>query len=368
MKMIRLIAIIKKEFIHIFRDKASLIIVLGMPIVFSILFGFAVTTEVDEIPIAVLDNDKTIESREYINSFKNSNYFVINQYVTNMKKIENLIDENTIKGALIIQSGYSKDKSKYNENKSLLIIDGSDPTVAKTALQSGTLVSSFHEVNKIIGIDINNFGINTKVWYNPNLESTKFIMPGLIGIIMQNITILLTAFSLVREKEKGNIELLIVSPIKPSELILGKMVPYVIIGFIDFLITLFFGIYYFNVPIVGSFPLLLLLGFIFVLSALAMGMLISTVADNQLQAMQISFVTILPSVLLSGFIFPREAMPLIIQKIGYLIPVTYFLKILRGIILKGTNLEQLIFETISLVAITIILLSMAIIKFNKTLD
>lgn len=364
----RLFSIIKKEFLHIYRDKASLIIVIAMPIVFSLLFGYSITTEVDEIKISVLDNDKTTESRALVDKFEASNYFVINKYVNNIQAIEDLLNSNESKGALIINNNYSKNKSKDGSDESLLIIDGTDPTVAKTAIQSGTLVSSYNEVSSKFNINLNNFGINTKVWYNPNLESTKFVLPGLIGIIMQNITVILTAFSLVRERERGNIELLIVSPIRPVELIIGKMVPYIVIGFFDFLLALFFGTYYFNIKIIGSLPLLIGLGSIFVIAALSMGMLISTIAKNQLQAMQIAFITLLPSILLSGFLFPREAMPKMIQLVGNILPVTYFIDILRGIILKGNTFNYLLYETFMLVVITLTLLTLAIKKFHKTLD
>jgi len=190
----------------------------------------------------------------------------------------------------------------------------------------------------------------------------------LIGLIMQNITILLTAFSLVREREKGTIEQLIVSPIKPFELILGKMIPYIAIGSFDFLLALFFGTWYFGVPIVGSLGLLIGLGFGFVVVALALGMLISTIAKTQLEAMQLVIITLLPSVILSGFMFPVEAMPLPIQTISKLIPLTYFIRVLRGIILKGVGIEFLWNEVFVLLGMGIVLMTLATIRFKKKLD
>ncbi len=364
----RLLAIIKKEFIHVFRDKVSFGIIIAMPIIYSLVFGYAIKTEVDDIKLAVLDNDKSIESREYISSFETSKYFKITKYVNSLDEIEKLIDGNTVKAALVIDANYSENIQKNLKNGSLLIIDGSDPTVATTALQSGLLVSSFHNMNLNNAVDINEFGINTKVWYNPNLKSTNFILPGLLAIVMQNITILLTAFSLVREKEKGNLELLIVSPIKPIELILGKMIPYMLIGFFDLLLTLYFGLLYFNVKIAGSVFLLIGLGSIFVICSLAMGMLISTIAENQVQAMQMTILVLLPSILLSGFMFPLEAMPKFIQIIGHLVPATYLIEINRGIILKGNDISYLLKDTVILITFTIFLLGIAINKFHKTLD
>ncbi|WP_099192572.1 ABC transporter permease [Tepidibacter mesophilus] len=377
MSLKRLLTIMKKEFIHIKRDKASLVIALLMPVVFVFIFGYAVNTDVDNISMAVFDNDKTLESREYIDSLKNSNYFDPNIYVDNMESIQNLIDTGTVKSAIIIPSGFSKHLKRNEKSQVQLIIDGTDPTIARTALQSGVLTTNMYSVE--ISKDfiektgknyLNTPGIDmrTKVWYNPNLESSEFIIPGLIGLIMQNITVMLTAFSLVREREKGTLELLIVTPIKSSELIIGKMIPYVLIGSVDFIISLFFGTLWFGVPIKGNILLLILLGFGFVICSLAIGMLISTIANNQAHAMQLTILFILPSVLLSGFMFPRESMPLVVQLSGYFIPLTYFLNILRGIILKGVGFSYLIKDVVILFIFGTVLLCISSIKFKKKLD
>ncbi|WFD08822.1 ABC transporter permease [Tepidibacter hydrothermalis] len=377
MNLKRLLTIMKKEFIHIKRDKASLVIALLMPIAFIFIFGYAVNTDVDNISMAVFDNDKTLESREYINSLKNSNYFNPNIYEENMQNIQKLIDEGTVKSAIVIPSGFSKHLKRNEKAQVELIIDGTDPTIARTALQSGVLTTNMYSMDisedfikktgknyvRTPGIDM-----RTRVWYNPNLESSKFIIPGLIGLIMQNITVMLTAFSLVREREKGTLELLIVTPIKSSELIIGKMIPYVLIGSIDFIISLFFGTLWFDVPIKGNMSLLILLGFGFVICSLAIGMLISTIANNQAHAMQLTILFILPSVLLSGFMFPRESMPIIIQLSGYFIPLTYFLNILRGIILKGVGFSYLIKDVVILFIFGTLLLCISSIKFKKKLD
>ena len=375
MKFRRLLAIIKKEFIHIKRDPPSLIMAVMMPIIFIFLFGYAVNTDVDNIKMAVLDMDKSTESRELVSKFAASNYFIPSVYVKNRGEIETLIDRGDVKSALVIPSGFSKTVRGFGDSSIQLIIDGVDPTTARTALQSGFLLSTNYSLqisspgqnmqNPLMGAG----GlVRTKVWYNPNLESSKFTIPGLIGLIMQNITVMLTAFSLVREKEKGTMELLMVTPIRPVELIIGKMVPYIFIGTIDFLIALSFGTYWFDVPIQGSLILLVLLGIIFVMCSLAIGMLISTVAQTQAQAMQMAMLFILPSVLLSGFVFPRESMPIPIQLAGYAIPLTYFLRILRGIILKGSGLTILVDDVAVLLLFGILLLAVASMGFNKKLD
>jgi ABC-2 type transport system permease protein len=326
--------------------------------------------EVEYVPIAVLDADKTQESREFVHTFGASNFFQIAYYVDTVTEIENLIHENKVKGGLLLRRGFAR---QLGENKGIdgqLIIDGSDPTIARTIYSSGSMLSTQYALKgqkKIIALPLD-LGIKTQVWFNPNMDSSKFVIPGLIGIIMQNITIMLTAFSLVREKERGTIEQLIVTPLKNLELMLGKMIPYILIGFVDFLIALSFGTWYFRVPIKGSVPLLLLLGLLFVFCALAIGMLISTLVGTQLQAMQITLLFLLPSVLLSGFMFPLEAMPQVIQWVGHILPATYFIKILRGIILKGSSWQYLMGDALALGVLSFALLSFAVLRFRKSLD
>ncbi|MBN2897998.1 MAG: ABC transporter permease [Clostridia bacterium] len=368
MNLSRFYAIIQKEFIHVFKDKASFIIVLMMPIIFSLVFGYAVTTDIEDIQIAVLDNDKTVESREIIKKFNSSDYFLTDYYVNSIDEIEDLISGNKVKGAMIIPSGFASSIQRGEDGNYQLILDGSDPNVSRVALQYGNLIASQYKLSKGVVEGEASFGLSTRVWFNPNMKSALFVIPALIGLIMQNITILLTAFSLVREREKGTIEQLIVSPVKPIELILGKMIPYIVIGSFDFMLALFFGTWYFSVPIVGSLGLLIVLGFGFVIVALALGMLVSTIAKTQLEAMQLVILILLPSVILSGFMFPVEAMPMVVQWISRVIPLTYFIDILRGIILKGVGIQFLWPEVYTLLFMGLVLLTLATIRFRKKLD
>lgn len=374
MNRLRLIAIIKKEFIHIKRDRASLVISLVMPIVMLLLFGYAVATEVDHIPMAVFDQSNSFESRSFIEAYKNSLYFNPDYYVNNMNDLNKLLDEGKAKAGLIIPPDFSQFKGKTTEV--LLKIDGSDPTTARTALSSGIMVAQMFS-NKIIqreltikGVNIPSSGIDlrTKVEYNPDLNTQIFTIPGLLGLVMQNITIILTAFALVREKEKGTMEQMIVTPIKSAELMIGKLIPYVFIGYADFLMVLGLSMYWFHVPVNGNMYLLLLLGFDFIICALAIGMLISTVAKTQTQAMQGAFLILLPTILLSGFIFPREQMPVVIRAIGDIFPLTYFLVILRGIIIKGIDASLLLNQITIMTLMGILLLTMAVLRFRKRLD
>ncbi|HEX9060978.1 MAG TPA: ABC transporter permease, partial [Clostridia bacterium] len=352
-------AVIKKEFIQLKRDPISLRIALMMPIAMMLLFGYAVNTEVDRIPTAVFDQSKTQESREYIEKFVASEYFTLKYYVSSDKELSDLIDKGKVKAGLIVPSDYANDIKRSKAPETQLIIDGTDPTTARTALNSGMLVSEVYSKTfkekalKKIGMATPNLpgiNLNTKVWYNPDLSSKKFTIPGQLGLILQNITIMLTAFALVREKERGTIEQLIVTPVKPVELILAKLVPYVVIGYAGFLVSLALCIFWFGVGVAGSIGLLLLLGFLFVYCSLSIGMLISTFAKNQLQAMMVMLAFLLPSILLSGFVFPREAMPGVIYLTGYLLPVTYFMDIIRGIMLKGVGVSFLWNDVFALLA------------------
>ena len=376
MNMQRFKSIIKKEFIQIKRDKASFGIALMMPIMMILLFGYAVSTELENISMTVLDQSQTMQSRELIKSFENTSYFKIVGQDNTIDAIQEKIDRGQVHSALVIGPDYATLLDKGKKPSIQLIIDGSDPTTARTAFSSGVLSAQMHGLavsqklsEKVSGsIKQGGIDVNTKVLYNPDLRNQNFTIPGLIGLIMQNITVLLTAFALVREKERGTIEQLIVSPLTSAEIIIGKLVPYVLIGFVDFLFSLALGLIWFNVPIIGSLGLLIFLGFGFVICSLAIGILISTISKTQLQAMQLTLLVILPSVLLSGFVFPREAMPKIIQLIGNVIPLTYFLNILRGIILKGVGFSYLFKDVALLFTLGFVLLVLSIVRFRQKLD
>jgi len=372
----RLFSIIKKEFIQIRRDPPSLVMAFFVPIMMLLIFGYAVTTDVDHISTAVFDQSKSQQSRELVSSFRNTGYFDPDIYVENSRDMTGLIDSGRARVGIIIPPDYARKLHRNEPVQLQLLVDGADPLVARTALSAAQVVAQNKSFDikartlKQAGITDFNLGIDLRhrVWYNPNMESMKFNIPGLIGLIMQNITMMLTAFALVRERERGTLEQLIITPVKPAELIVGKLVPYILIAFIDVLIILGFGMFWFNVPVKGSIVLLLSLSFVFLMAALGLGMFVSTVAKTQLQAMQVSFMIILPSVLLSGFMFPRESMPKIIQIIGYVIPLTYFLRILRGIILKGVGLSYLWKDVLMLTAFGVAILTLSVVRMKKRLD
>ncbi len=373
----RFMTIVKKEFIQVKRDPISLRIPFIMPIVLMLLFGYAVNTQIDKIPTVVLDQSDSAESRQYVDSFGSNKYFDIKYRVSDEQELKKLIDQGKAKAAIVLPKDYTTKLKNSELAEVKLIIDGTDPTTARTALNSGIIISETFSKNvksktlsqmnislgKTAGISL-----KTDVWYNPDMKSSRFSIPGLVGLILQNITIMLTAFALVREKERSTIEQLIVTPIRPAELILGKLVPYVIIGFAGFLFALALCVFWFGVGVSGSLALLLLLGFLFVYCSLSIGMLISTFAKNQTQAMMVMVLVILPSILLSGFVFPREAMPGVISALGYIIPLTYFLDIIRGIMLKGIGINFLWNDVIALLIFTVIILTIATLRFRKRLD
>ncbi|MFN8673239.1 MAG: ABC transporter permease [Candidatus Sericytochromatia bacterium] len=377
MSLQRIFAIVFKEFIHIKRDKPTLGIIFAFPVVMLLLFGYAASTDVDKMPTVVLNQDNKQKSREILEKFEQSTYFKISNYVKNTQELRYLVDSGKAKIGFIIPPDYSKNISRGVPAQVQIILDGSDPSIARTALFTASSIAQNYGseifIEKLkskgsftkISLPID---LRARVWYNPDMKSINFNIPGLIGLILQNVTVMLTAFALVRERDKGTLEQLIVTPVKPLELIIGKLIPYILVAFIAVTLSLLIATLWFKVKIVGSLAELLVLSSVFLVGALGMGLFVSTIARNQLQAMQIAFAIILPSVILSGFMFPREAMSGITYYLGYLIPLTYFLQILRGVILKGIGFEYLWKDVTLLVIFGISALFLSAKRFNKTLD
>lgn len=374
---VRFVAVLKKEFLHIFRDRASLIMAIAMPIGMLLLFGYAVNTDVEHLSTAVWDQSQTADSRDFITSLRNTQYLDPDNFVQGYKEIEGYLDSGKARAAVIIPPNFGKSIQGQKQANVQVLIDGSDPTVAravKSAVQTLGLDKSLQlQSERLVAMGTasgTNMALNieTRVWYNPDMKSKNFNIPALIGLILQNVIAMLTSFSIVREKERGTMEQLVVTPIRSLELLMGKLLPYVFIGFVSLSLILAVGIFWFGVMPLGSVSLLVFLSTIFLVNVLAIGLLISSVAKSQLQAMQMTFILILPSILLSGYIFPRETMPKLLQLIGGLLPLTYFLDIVRGIFLKGVGLQYLWQDTLALCAFAFIFLAVAAKKFKKTLD
>lgn len=372
--MRRILPVMRKEFIHIFRDPRTLAVMFLIPVIQLILLGYAATTDVDHIPTAVFDQDRTAQSRELIEAYQASGYFDINYYVTSEGALARLIDAGKARAGLLIPLGYSKDLLRKGTAQVSVVIDGSDPNIANAALSAATAVGqakSVEIIQQMLGIDPEEqpgLELRPRVWYNPELKSANFMIPGLIGAIMQFLTTFLTSAAIVRERERGTIEQLIVTPLKSHELVVGKLVPYVFIAFWDTLEVLAIGAFWFGVPIRGNILLLLALSVLALMTSLGLGLFISTVSNTQQEAMLLTYFIMLPSIFLSGFMFPVAAMPKVLQYLSYVIPLTYFLVIVRGIILKGIGLELLTEQVIAMAIFGVAMLMLAAARFRKRLE
>ncbi len=372
----RLFSIIRKEFIQIFRDVRTLAIILVIPIVQLFLLGYSATSDVRNIPLAVMDQSRSPESRALLDSYRAADYFRIAYTVDSEAQIATLIGSGKARAAIIIPPDYAQRLAEGNAQVAF-ILDGSDPTSASTALSAAQLISQAHAINLLTqtfartGMNLQvrqPVEVHTTVWYNPDMVSAYFMIPGVIGMILFAIAGILTATSVVRERERGTIEQLIVTPIRPWELIVGKLSPYIILGFLDTLEVLAIGHWWFGMPIRGDLGLILLLSVVFLTTGLGMGLFASTVANTQQEAMLTVFMTMLPSIFLSGFFFPLEAMPKFLQLISYLVPLRYFLVIIRTLLLKGVGLEMIQSDVILMTLFAVGIMTFAVLRFHKRLD
>ncbi|MAG34922.1 MAG: transporter [Dehalococcoidia bacterium] len=374
----RLLALIVKEFLQVRRDRRTLGMMLVMPVVQLLLFAYAVNTTVDHMSAVVNDQARDVDSRRLIDAIVNTTYFDIVRQVTSAAEAQRMIDAGEAKAAFIIAPDFARNLQIGRSAHVQVLIDGSDPNVAQAALfASDTLgrvlaAQQQQETIQSRGIAVGGGGLAVEfrptVLYNPSMASVNFMVPGLIGLILQLQTMILTSFAIVRERERGTLEQLIVTPIKRWELMLGKVLPFVIVAFWNVGVTLVVGVFWFGVPINGSVLLLLTLSVLFLLGSLGIGLLISTVSRTQGQALQSAFFIMMPMFILSGFVFPLEAMPRVISFISYAIPLTYFLRILRGIVLKGVGLEHLWIHVIPLAILSLVVFAISVNRFRKTLE
>ncbi len=369
----RLASLIRKEFIQIIRDPRTLGLTFVYPIMMLLLLGYAATNDVRNIPLAVFDQDRSTASRQLLEAYRAADYFTLAYETNSTDEIKDLIDSGIARAAIIIPPDYSASLARGETAEVGFIIDGSDPTLAGTALSAATLIGQsrgaqltrqrFSQAGGVAqAIDI-----RTQVWYNPEMVSAYFMIPGLIGMILQFLTTILTATSIVREKERGTIEQLIVTPLRPWELVVGKITPYIIIAFFDTVEVLVAGMLLFHVPVNGSIALLLSLCALFLVTTLGIGLFVSTMANTQQEAMLITMFTLMPSIFLSGFFFPLAAMPKILQAFSYLVPLRYFLVISRGIVLKGVGIRSIYPEVIALSIFAVVVMTAASVRFKKRL-
>jgi len=364
----RIFSISRKEFLHIIHDPRSLIIIIVLPVLQLLMFGYALNMEIQNIDMAVIDHSQTPLSSDLIEQFDASEYFSVFYYDDPISSIDEIFLNRQARLILIIDKDFQKKFQREFSATVQVLIDAADPNAATMIKQyTNSVIMQFNEnYNGKLPLA---FNVKSRVWYNPDLKSDYFFIPGLIALILVMISALLTSITITREKEMGTMEQILVSPIKPIEIILGKVLPYIGLAFLDGILILILGIFIFDVPFIGSSLLLMLLSVLYIITALSIGLLISTVFQTQQVAMMVAIAaTLLPTIMISGFIFPLNSMPLPLQYVSYIVPAKYYLIIIRGIMLKGNTIFQLAGQILFLLLITVGLLGNAVRKFNINLE
>jgi ABC-2 type transport system permease protein len=374
---LRLFSLVRKEFIQILRDPRTLVLVLVIPVMQLFLLGYAATNDVRNVSLAVYDQDRGPAARELLDAYRAADYFEIAYDVDSEDELGNLIDTGEARAGLIIPADYTNQIKSNGSAEVMFILDGSDPTVASTALSAAQMIGQQYatqvqaqRLERSAQVSTLNppLEVQTRIWYNPDLISAYFMIPGVIAMILFFLTSILTATAVVRERERGTIEQLIVTPIRSWELVVGKILPYVILAFFNMLEVLAIGHWWFGVPVRGSLVLILSLSGLFLLTSLGIGLLASTIANTQQEAMLVVWMTLLPALFLSGFFFPLEAMPKVLQWISYFFPLRYYLVIIRSLLLKDVPAAAFRTEIIALLIFGLALMTLASLRFRKRLD
>ena len=361
-------AFVIKEFKHIYRDKRTLIILFGMPVVLVLMFGFAIRTEISNAKVVVVNKANDSFSSQLITQISSSSYFDVVEVLTSDQKLDELFKEGDVKLAVIIPENFEK-KLQQNKNAEIQIVaDATDPNTAN--ILNGYLQVIFNQfVHSELSLPASKLNVITRMMYNPENKSVFMFVPGVMTVILMLVSAMMTSITVAKEKELGTMEILLVSPLKPIVIILGKIIPYLVLALLIAITILLLGLYVFEVPMKGSYTLLFGEIFLFVTSALVLGLLISTISNSQQTAMLISLlVLMLPSILLSGFIFPISSMPLLLQIISNVIPAKWFIIIIKNIMLKGTGIEAILYETGILILIILVLVGLTIRKFKIRLE
>jgi ABC-2 type transport system permease protein len=375
----RISAIIYKEYIHISRDIIALGMLIFFPVFALFLFGVAINLDIKHIPLAVYDQDRTPDSRALTEKFSQSGYFDLKARLTSEKEINGFVDARKVKIVLRFPSDFSRDIHSGKDTSVQLIIDGADNNTATIIMgYANSIIPKFSR--DMLGALLRNEGMSLpsqlasvdlrpSIWYNPELKSTIFLVPGLIGLLLMSITVIRTSITIVREKERGTMESLLVTPLKPLELMIGKITPYIIISFIILALILLLARYIFQVPIRGNLLTLFSISGLFIAATLGLGLFISNSADTAQTAWLMGFLSsILPAIILSGFIFPIESMPYPIQLITYLFPIRYFLVMLRGILLKGVGITVVYPEALILLMYALVIIAASVLRFKKKVE
>ncbi len=372
----RPLAVAWKELIQLRRDRLTLGMVLVLPLMQLMLFGYAINSDVRHLPLVVFDQDRSAASRDFPRSLAATGFFDLAGAVGSYDEIARALRTGRARAALVMPPGYASDLKRGRPSTVQLVVDGSDPQTVASATNTAAGLAAARSTELVAAsartqgraLALQPVRLEPAVWYNPELRTAVFIVPGLVGVILTMTMVMLTAMAIARERERGTLEQLIVSPVGRVELVVGKILPYVIIGYIQMSLILLAGALVFRVPIGGSLPLLYALAFLFISANLALGLFFSTLARTQQQAMQMSFFFLLPNILLSGFMFPFEAMPRPARFLAEALPLTHFLRIIRGVTLKGAGLADLRPDLYALLSILLVLVAVASLRFRKKID
>jgi ABC-2 type transport system permease protein len=369
--MKRLLALTWKEFLQLKRDKMTLRMIVMVPVMQTIIFGYAINYDVKHLKTVVLDESRTFESRELVARMTGTDYFDVVKNVDSLEQMRHEIDSGAARVGLVLDRDFGKNRHRNQPAEAFLIVNASDTTTSSQAMSIMAGISQTLSIQTLArrgGWTYRQLPIDLRVrpWYNPDLKTSRFIIPGLIAIILTFTLIQFTAIAIVRERERGTLEQLQVTPATRAELILGKILPFIVIGYFQFTLTILMMRFLFGIVIAGSVLELYFVGFLFMAAVLGLGMLISTVAQTQMQANQMSTFFLLPFVFLSGYVFPIDGMPLIFRWISNVIPAKYFIEVIRGIVLRGASLAELWQPTGLLALYTLAIIALAVARFKKT--
>jgi len=372
----RLSAMVRKEFVQMRRDPTTVRLMLAVPVMQLLIFGFAVRTDVRNLPTVIFDQSRTQESRSFVQSLVATDNFLVKRNVNSYAEAIEAVDAGRARAAVVFPPDYARSLKRGDTTPVQVLVDASDPTASQSAIAAAQLVGQKTNM-RLVELRIGTAGsaasrlpidVRVRPLYNPALANAIFIVPGLIGMILSNTLIIITALSIVRERETGTLEQLIVTPLAKWEIMLGKIAPYVLVGYLQLTIVLVVGYFVFHVPVRG--PLLALYGasFLFIVASLGLGLFVSTLGRNQAQVMQTAFLFLLPNILLSGFMWPREAMPAAARYVGIFLPLTHYLRLVRGIILKGNGLTELWPQLLGLAVFAFLFFMFSTWRFSKTLE
>jgi len=368
--MTKLKSFIKKEFYHILRDPRTMLILFGIPVAQLLIFGTVIKSEIKDVHIAIFDQSKDETTQQITNKILSSGYFVLDKNLDNLDGIDAIFRKGKVREVIVFENNFGKNLVKEGTAHMQLIADASDPNTAKLAISYTSAIVNDYVKKKYPEMKIPmQITPEVRMFFNEEMKSAYMFVPGVMALILMLISAMMTSISITREKELGTMEILLVSPLKPSQIIVGKVLPYLLLSIANAFIIVFIGHFVFNVPITGSFILLMLETILFIMMALCLGIFISTMAKNQMVAMFISLIGLmLPTMLLSGFIFPIENMPVVLQVISHVMPAKYFITIVRAIMLKGIGIFYIWKETIVLIGMTLFFIGLSVKKFKVRLE